>query len=611
MLGLMKLVAKVLTIGVFIVAAVAQEAGTTDGVPAPTIRVASKMVLVDVVAVDKQGHPISDLERDDFRIEENGRPQTISAFSAQRRSPSMRGGIITPTLSSRYAFSNRPTGDAERGPLVILLLDGLNTDFKDQAYARRELLRYVDSQLQPGQRLAVFALTNQLIRLQDFSSDPNILRAAIARHDPPQLAETAKTRSLNISTTANATFTTGSTDAMVLFQTRTSLGNGAKPSIESALANLQAFDADRAAAGMEARIATTLEAFRSLARSVAAYHGRKNLIWVSSAFPFTLVPDNGSLSPNLDRGADPTAPPPLPNQTDIGVMQQDIQKRYAEEIHRVAAMMGDVQMAISPVDVRGVIPANVNDAGDASLTADGRILFGSDFSHQLSTRGTSVFSSQQNMKDIADQTGGRAFVNRNDIDNAVAIAAEEGRTSFTLAYYPSNKNWNGAFRKIKVRVRRPGVEIRHRTGYFAFDPLARNRVQPSADQTLAATLRRGALPATMVLFDAEVRPATAGMVQITFVVDPTSVAALPGDGGQRIALEFYAVAYDRDGNVAANTGKTVSTALDAEQHQKMMRSGLMLPLDIKLPAGEYRFRLAVQDVLTGTIGSLDATATVR
>jgi hypothetical protein len=116
MLGLMKLVAKVLTIGVFIVAAVAQEAGTTDGVPAPTIRVASKMVLVDVVAVDKQGHPISDLERDDFRIEENGRPQTISAFSAQRRSPSMRGGTITPTLSSPYVFSNRPTGTPNGAP---------------------------------------------------------------------------------------------------------------------------------------------------------------------------------------------------------------------------------------------------------------------------------------------------------------------------------------------------------------------------------------------------------------------------------------------------------------------------------------------------------------
>ena len=604
----MRFVAEVVALALLPISAMAQQSGR--GVePSPlVIRTSTKMVLVDVIVTDKAGQPIPNLQRDDFILEENGKIQPLATFadehSSGMRAPKSPAVAATPD----NVFTNRPTDVSAEGPLIILLLDALNTDFKDQAYARQQLLRYIDSQLQPGQRLAVFALTNQLIRLQDVTTDPTILRAAIAKYVPSQLAESSKSNSLPISTTANAALTTGSTDAMVLFQTRTSLGNGAKPSIESALANLQALDTARSAVGLEARIATTLEGFRAIARSFSLYRGRKNLIWVSSSFPFSLVPDNNSLSPNLDRTADPTAPPPLPNQTELIVMQQEIERSYTDEIRRVAAMMGDLQISIYPVDARGLMPANMNAANDAGLTANGKILFGNDFSHQLSTRGAAAYSSQLNMKELADQTGGRAFVNRNDIDNAVTIAAREGLASYTLGYYPANKKWNGSFRKIKVRVRRHGASVRHRTGYFALDSAGSARGEVNIPR--AGDFQIAGVSAPIVLFDVEVSPRDHGQVGISFLVDPHTVATEPQNGRYRLALDFFVVAYDRNGQIATNTGKTVATLLEAADLKMVMEKGMMLPMEIRLPRGEYRLRLTVEDSITGHMGNVDAFAKV-
>ena len=74
------------------------------------------------------------------------------------------------------------------------------------------------------------------------------------------------------------------------------------------------------------------------------------------------------------------------------------------------------------------------------------------------------------MRDMADRTGGMAFYNTNGLDGAIRKSIEDGSTYYTLAYYPEDKNWNGKFRKIQVKVNRSGVKLRHRMGYYAVDP---------------------------------------------------------------------------------------------------------------------------------------------
>ncbi len=87
-------------------------------------------------------------------------------------------------------------------------------------------------------------------------------------------------------------------------------------------------------------------------------------------------------------------------------------------------------------------------------------------------------ASHGTMNDLADRTGGRAFYNRNDLDGAVRDSITDGSTYYTLGYYPENKDWNGGFRNIQVKLKRGGVKLRYRIGYFAVDTATFAKLNP-------------------------------------------------------------------------------------------------------------------------------------
>ena len=79
-------------------------------------------------------------------------------------------------------------------------------------------------------------------------------------------------------------------------------------------------------------------------------------------------------------------------------------------------------------------------------------------------------AAQHTMNDMAAWTGGRVFLNRNDLAIGMKNSLEDGSVYYTLEYYPDNKQWDGQFRAIKVSVERPGIKLRYREGYYAVDP---------------------------------------------------------------------------------------------------------------------------------------------
>src|SRR5262249_28068874 len=144
----------------------------------PTIRVNTRLVLIDVIVTDKQGKPVPGLRADDFIVQEKGKNQKITFFSPPAE------GKFAPPPSITGIYSNRPEDLAPSGPLTVLLLDAANTPFKDQAYARQQMLKFIKEQYKPGQRIAVYTLTNGLGVLQSFTSDPNVLYEALQQYKP-------------------------------------------------------------------------------------------------------------------------------------------------------------------------------------------------------------------------------------------------------------------------------------------------------------------------------------------------------------------------------------------------------------------------------------------
>ncbi len=118
---------------------------------------------------------------------------------------------------------------------------------------------------------------------------------------------------------------------------------------------------------------------------------------------------------------------------------------------------------------------------------------------------------------MAEDTGGEAFVNTNNLTQAVTKAVEDGSNYYTLTYSPTNPQWDGRFRAIKVKVEeQPGLKLSYRNGYFADDPNDRSKVVAGetamasgpANTMVTAMMHGGPDPAE-ILFKVRIRPAAA------------------------------------------------------------------------------------------------------
>ena len=573
-------------------------AAVSQDIPAPAIRLTTNYVLVDLTVTDKDGKPITDLKPEDVVVKENGKAQRIGSFVLERSAAS-----FSPQALPTGVYSNRPEYRMPSGALTILLIDGLNTNIQNQTYARQQLIRYVSTQFKPDQPMAVYALTNRLIRLQDFTTDPGLLRTALEQYRAPVVARSAGDNSSMI-----ATSTAIATGAGTMHAGPSAVAN-------SAMTNLLAFEQDQTATALQARIATTLEALQTLARITGGQRARKNLIWVSAGFPFALSPEEGATTTTAmeTRMLDPTGPPPLANEGNIGNVASAVQQSFLDEVRRTAWLLSEVQIAVYPVDARGLIGSTLSDASKTGLNESGLLMMGNDYGQHVSSATGSITTSLENMKELARQTGGRAFVSRNDIDRAVALAVQDGGTYYTIGYVSQNKNFDGNFRRIKIEVNRPGLQLHHRMGYFAIDPTKRKKQQQDAETT--TVIRNMGMDATMVYFDALVSaPKNAGAkatVPLRFRVDPSSISWQDGsDNKRRVNIDLFAVAVGADGKIAANTGKTIDVNLEPVQYEQVLKQGLLVPLDVELPAGRFQMRLAVRDNRTGVMGTLTAPLTI-
>ncbi len=579
----------------------------------PVIRVTSRLVMVDVIALDKSGKPVTDLKPEEFVVEESGKKQKIAVFGLQN--PPAASAAVPPLPANVY--SNRPEAKISPGPVTILLIDGLNSPFQNQAFARQKLIEYVKTQHQPGQRMAVLALGNGLFKLQGFTSDPALLRAALENWRPGSTRETAavpgEQRVTGAPPEAVRETARTQTEQRVTSAVPESFGNRGRGTeqgrVEALLTAIGHFQQEEAALALDVRIRATMESLRAIGRMVSGMPGRKNLVWVSASFPITLTPEDASVTYTPTRANDPTAPPPIAEETSQFAYAQQVRQQEVENIRRTAALLADAQVAIYPVDARGLVGAGtIADASRSGLNPAGLLRMGHEYGTQVSAAGAAITSVQGAMHDLAQQTGGQPYFSRNDIDVAVAAATNDGGTYYDIGYYPDKKKFDGGFRKIKISVTRPNVELRYRRGYYAVDPTKGDPKQRDAEMN--TMLLRDSGDATLVTFDVQVSPPVQNKVTVHFLVPARSFSTEEKPEGRRVNLDFFLAAV-RDGKVVVNTGLTVDQPLNPDQFARVQQQGLMVPMEAAVPAGEFELRLAVRDNRTGYFGTLNVPLTVK
>ncbi len=554
-------------------------------VSTPTIRVNTRLVLVDVVVTDKKGQAITGLKPEDFVLEESGKKQKISVFmTPQDAVKAVAPGSLPPGI-----YSNGPEYRSPGGPITVFVLDAANTPFRDQAYGRLQMLKYVQEQSTPNQRVAIFALTNGLHVVQDFTSDPGLLTEALRRYKPqePVLSGGAPP----VVSAIGGANDSGGPGASTL-----------AASIAQATNEIATFQSVQVGYVHDRRTETTLEAMRGLARMLGGMPGRKEVIWLTAAFPFDLVPEDRNISEAeaalLQQGVHATG---LGTQA-AGSGEETARLSHREEIRQAAAQMSAAQIALYPVDVRGLasgMEVTFADAGNRHVT---------DISTTAQVKMSDATSDQETMRQLATETGGKAYVNQNEIKDGIATALADNGVAYTLGYYPDDKKWNGKYRSLKVKVNHDGVIVRHRNGFFAVDSSQMKDRKP--DQELAEALRDGAA-ATLVTFKAQVKPGDPGKLHVAFLVDAHSITAADASGGKKkLNVDLYTAIFSPDGKLLANRSIKVAQEFPSEVYQQILDKGMLVPMDVDAQSGKNnQLRLAVRDNSTGNIGTINAPLT--
>ncbi len=562
----------------------AQKAPPQQG-PGVIVPKETVLVLVDAVVTDQNGKPVEGLGREEFEVKEEGKAQDIAVFQWSARTQPRP----SPTPLPPHVFTNQPEYHPPRGPLTIVLLDALNTPRTDQVFMGRQMVRYFSSSSNAGQWTAVLALTDALRVLQDFTTDRELLMAAVKNYNPLQ--------SGLLGVREQMTSRESDDEFAVLLQELKACGGSCEPLMQL-IADLQRFEENVTAQSDQERMQLTLAALRAIANAVIGYPGRKNLIWVSSAFPTMYWGDKTGAS----------------------------RWSGSEELRQTAQLLNNARIAVYPVDPRGLATADKPESYDEFVNRIGAtrppdFQMGSpppvNVSESAQSPAGYLYMSQSAMKGIAESTGGQAFYNRNDLANAVALAVADGSAYYTLGYYPKDTNWDGKFRRIEVKLARKGLRMRYRTGYYAIGA-ARSGQQATGATAQASAELQAALydpfPATGITFRAHLpppKPAAAAQVRVEFWLDKQSVLITdPGDGTGQLDLDYVVAAFSPDGKPVKNVGKRLRWSLKAQDRNQAIEHGMMLPARIELPPGKYQLRLLLRDNHTGQLGRVDAPLTV-
>jgi len=547
---------------------------TTAEIPSVTIRANTRLVLVDVVVTDKKGQPITGLKAEDFTVEENGKKQKVSVFVPP-------GPGLTPAAQlSPGVYSNRPEHLSPGGPLTVILLDAINSPFRDQAYGRLQMLKYVQEQGDSGRQMAVMTLTDQLRVLQQFTSDPHILGTAIKNYKPQ--TQPVAAMAPPVSTAAG-----GGTSGP---------GTAVNMAIDSAAAAVGSFQDIQVSYELERRTIVTIQAMQSLSRMLAGLPGRKTVVWLAAALPFDLIPEERNISEAELQATLPSVKQKSLGTIGSGSIAAEQRQLHNEDIRRAEAGLASAGIAIYPVDLRGLM------SGMEFLRDDSANRQAVDSSGRAIARMSDVSADQETMREIAAETGGKAYVNQNEIKDGVALAVSDEKASYTIGYYPENKKWDGKYRSIKAKVNQGDTEVRCRKGYFAID--TSQLKDRRDDQDVAASLQSNE-PATQVLFMAQCKSTSQNKVRVVFLVDGHTLSAEDSGANKKMNVSLYATIYGSDGKMLANRSIKVDRAFDAATYAQILEKGMMVPIDMDVPTGGKDVRLAVLDNKTGLIGTVN------
>jgi len=514
--------------------------------PPITFRAEVNYVEVDTVILDAQGTFVRDLNKEDFQVFEDGKLQAVTAFSLIH---------IPVVLSERALFLPKDIDpDVQsnaRGPegrLYVLLLDDINTDAQRSIRVRQAAKQFIDRNLGSNDLAAVVYTSGRADAAQELTSSRRLLTQAVDKFMGRKLRSATLNR----------------VDSYYLTRGTPLAGGGADPDQPQRLYNARAM----------------LSTVKNLSDWLAGIHGRrKAVVLISEGIDVDIFDTNGPAGTSADSM----------RRGDSTLLISDTQDTIA------ATTRANVN--IYAIDPRGLYQMGDEAMQISSLPPDAETL-----GLGYSALQEELRVSQDSLRTLAEETGGFASLSSNDFSTAFQRIVDENSSYYVLGYYSNNEKRDGRFRKLEVRLTRPGLQVRARKGYSA--PKGKLASDKNVEASAGTSKElRDALNSPLQVSDLKLAifaapmkgPGSKAAVAIVTQIVARDMSFVEKDGKFSNALEVSYVAVDKQGKVAAGNRNSINMSLKRDTYQRVLQSGFRVQSRLELPPGSYQLRVAARE----------------
>lgn len=515
-------------------------------------RVQVSVVNVDVYVTDRDGNPVTGLTAEDFEVLEDGKPVEITNFYAVEEgrpaAPPTAPVPAEPVANVPQATASPRELPTEQQLRLIVCVDNFNLRPLERNRILSDLRTFLISELGSNDEALLVSYDRAMKVRHPFTRDHHQLADAVL-----DLSETSGFRSSRDNERSEALRKIDEAE-----------------SASAALSWARNF-ADAQYNELEA----TISALRELVDSLAGLPGRKAILHVSSGLP--MVPGQ-----ELFEAVDIRFP-------DAGALMEMARYDASREYDSLAAQASSNRVSFYTLDAGGLRPDVFGSAeyrGMSAPNARGRI--GSALEANL----------QSSLRHLADQTGGRAIVNRNEILPPLRQIGESLQTYYSLGYREPSAG-DGRYHRIEVRVDRPDVQVRHRDGYRSRSTA--DRMGDRVRAALSYTFEDNPLGIDVELGSPEARDDGRFMVPIHVRIPLANVVLLPRpDGRHEARLRLFVAAVDERGRSSGIEEVPLGFHLAAEHVEAARGESYLYTHRVLVRAGHQKLAMGVLDEIGTT-----------
>ncbi len=514
------------------------------------VKITTALIQIDVTVTDRKGNIVTDLKPEDFEIYENGVKQDITTFSfvsagdkvEKKVEKENKPGVPVPPQEVKPEQVRRT---------IALVVDDLSLSFESTHFVRRALRNFVEEQMQNGDFVAIIRTGAGIGALQQFTSDKNMLLAAIKK---------------------------------ITWSPRGRGGIGAFAPInalDGTLGNETAsIDSEKETDIEELRNQTftsgTLGAVNYVVSGMKELPGRKSIMLLSDGFPlFTKA--GGTRTSSI----------------------------ILEQLRRLVDAANRSAVNIHTMDARGLQTLGFTAADNFNSNPRGS-------DRAIQQRAQDFYDSQEGLVYLARETGGFSIRNSNDLSGGIRKMLNE-QSYYLLGYQPDSETFDAAknkFNKFEIKVKRDDVKVRYRSGFFGItdEDYEKPKENLTAEQTILDAIyspfaANGISLRLNTLFANDEKQGS--FVRSLLHVNTNDLVFKDeGNGRKRLTFDVLAVSFDTKGVALNEISKTYDVTLSGEKYENFVKEGFVYFFAFPVKKeGAYQMRVVIRDHASGKVGS--------